>query len=424
MSDKKQYLWSMLGTLSSTLLSVLLLMFSSRLLVPSQADLFSVAYTLAQQLLVIGLFGIRVFQSTDVSQKYSFKTYVLARILTILLMLASLGVYLILTFEYQTLERVLVISLMTCYRTIDAFSDVFQGEFQQRQRSDLSGKILFYRSMMTIGLFGFALLVRQTLVVACILIVIVNLCLTLILDYRYLDRQNSFIKLCKQDGVQVSKLLQQSFPLFFNTFLINYVFTEPRLVIDRLLAKGLVDDGLQRNFNILFMPTFVLAALLLVLRPLFTELAYFWHNEKRQLFRKTLNKLFLSLVGLSLVVLVVGYVLGAPVLGWVFGIDLSDYRMVLVLLLVGGVLNLFSVLIDNVLTIYRAQKYLMISNLFTVIVAKIVTTPLIATDGLFGAAIGFILTMLTYLLTSLIVYIFVNRKKGRLYENITHHSSL
>lgn len=39
---------------------------------------------------------------------------------------------------------------MILYRYCDAFSDVFQGYFQQQQRSDLSGKVLFYRSILTI----------------------------------------------------------------------------------------------------------------------------------------------------------------------------------------------------------------------------------------------------------------------------------
>ena len=73
---------------------------------------------------------------------------------------------------------------MVLYRAIDAYSDVFQGYFQQQNRSDLAGKVQFYRSWICIIVFGFSLLLTKSLMISSIVICLINLILTVVLDYR------------------------------------------------------------------------------------------------------------------------------------------------------------------------------------------------------------------------------------------------
>ncbi|HFU4115507.1 TPA: lipopolysaccharide biosynthesis protein, partial [Streptococcus suis] len=148
---KKQYFWNLIGTISSTLISIVLLFIVSRLTSANKADVFSIAFTLGQQFLVIGLFGVRNYQSTDMREQHSFSSYFFSRILTSLLMI-SFGIVYIISIGLSG-EKFWIILFMILYRSCDAFSDVFQGYFQQQQRSDLSGKVLFYRSILTILFF-------------------------------------------------------------------------------------------------------------------------------------------------------------------------------------------------------------------------------------------------------------------------------
>lgn len=419
--QNKQYFWNILGTLTSTAVSVLLLMIASRLLDAPKADLFSISFTVAQQLLVIALFGVRPYQSTDVSEKHQFGDYFYARLMTIALMIVAMFAYLLWTKADE--NRFLVITLLTLFRGVEALSDVFQGYFQQHHRSDLAGKILFYRSLVTILGFAVILWYSNNLVLACLGILIANILLTFFLDYRYLSKKIFLELKLAFNWMQVKHVLLFCFSIFINTFLINYVFNEPRLVIDRLLILRQLENGLQRDFNVLFMPTFVLNLILLILRPLLTELADDWQKQRKKRFNTVLRKIALFLLGLEIVVLIMGYFLGIPVLSLIFGLDLSDYQIPLFVLLLGAGFNLFSILIDNILVIKRRQHYLIIANIIAFVSIKLLAFPLIKQYSLLGAAISFLLTMFIYFLSSVIIYMFVS-KKGTDHEDSTYYPSL
>lgn len=199
-----------------------LLLIVSRLTSPSIADSFSIAFTLGQhEFLVIGLFGVRNFQATDVNESYSFSACFISRVMSILLMLVSLMLYMNAT--GFTNEKYWIIVFMVLYQTCDAISDVYQGEFQQKQRSDLAGKVLFYRSLSTIVVFILVLLVTGNLLVATISLFLTNLILSYFLDIRYyqlnFSRSSFNINSSWQGSLNILKLCLS---LFISSFIINY----------------------------------------------------------------------------------------------------------------------------------------------------------------------------------------------------------
>ncbi|MGZ0972933.1 hypothetical protein ACXOSX_08885, partial [Streptococcus thermophilus] len=54
---------------------------------------------------------------------------------------------------------------------------------------------------------------------------------------------------------------ERSISLSLNGFLITYVYNETKIDIDLLLVQGYFSNGMQRDFNILFMLVFVLSLL-------------------------------------------------------------------------------------------------------------------------------------------------------------------
>ncbi|HFI0346023.1 TPA: lipopolysaccharide biosynthesis protein [Streptococcus suis] len=406
---KYQYFWNMLGTISSTAVSIILLLIVSRLASPSIADSFSIAFTLGQQFLVIGLFGVRNFQATDVNESYSFSAYLLSRIITILFMIISSILYL--NLAGFTDEKYWTIIFMVLYRSCDALSDVYQGEFQQKQRSDIAGKVLFYRSLLTIIVFILFLLATDNLLFATVSLFLVNLMLSYFLDIRYyrlnFSKKSFEYSSSWQDGWNILKLC---LTLFISSFIINYIFNLPKIIIDNYISIGHLGEGLQRDFNILFMPTFVLNLLLMLLRPMLTEISIFLHKGQMSAYKRQVTKIFGALVCLHLLVLVGGYFLGIPVLSFIFGVNLSPYLLSFMILLVGAGLNVYSVMIDNVLTIHRKQYYLLFSTILAFIFSSAITKVLISKFAILGASISFTLTMLVYFLSSLLVYYLVNRK--------------
>ena len=126
-----------------------------------------------------------------------------------------------------------------------------------------------------------------------------------------------------KDRSKVVSILKNSFPLFFNGFLLAYIYNEPKIAIDQLLTNGILPTGMQRDFNVLFMPVFVLSLLFFILRPLTTQLSIYWSEKKYSFFFKQVRLLFLVMVVLGLMIVVLGYLIGTEILGAVYGIQLQ-----------------------------------------------------------------------------------------------------
>lgn len=412
-SIKKNYIWNMLGTISSSLISVILLLLASRLLDSRNSDIFSIAYALGQQFFIIGYFQIRNMQSTDVQERYSFVSYHNTRIVTVIMMLlTSLGYIFAQGYSFY---KAVIILLLVLYRAIDAYSDVFQGYFQQRNRSDLAGKVQFYRSWVSMLSFGLSLVLTKSLMISSAIICLINIVLTAILDYR-ISTRNFEINFCPsilKDNSNIISILKEAFPLFLNGFLITYVYNEAKIDIDSLLAQGLFSNGIQRDFNVLFMPVFVLSLLFFVLRPLTTQLSIYWYEQKYSLFYKQVCLLFATMTVLGTIIIGLGYLIGTEILGLVYGTSLIEYKVPFVILLGGGILNVLALVIDIVMTIYRKQTYLVIAYITTFIVAKFITMPFVKGEGIMGASLSFLISMIIFFSTSLLIYICVNNNDKR-----------
>ena len=70
--------------------------------------------------------------------------------------------------------------------------------------------------------------------------------------------------------------------MFIYGFLLTLVFNEAKLSISGAYAKGIVEAGAQRDYNILFMPVFFMSLCILVVRPLITQMAELWQRKKFQ----------------------------------------------------------------------------------------------------------------------------------------------
>lgn len=412
-STKQNYIWNLFGTVSSSLISVVLLLFASRFLDSHNSDTFSIAYALGQQFFVLGYFQIRNMQSTDIQEKYSFISYHNTRIVTIMMMMITSFGYVII--QGYDLYKSIIILLLVLYRAIDAYSDVFQGYFQQQNRSDLAGKVQFYRSWICIIVFGFSLFLTKSLMISSIVICLINLILTVILDYRIsISNFNTNIyPSISRDLSSIFSILREAFPLFINGFIITYVYNEAKIDIDLLLSQGFFSNGIQRDFNVLFMPVFVLSLLFFVLRPLTTQLSIYWFERKYEMFYKQIYVLFTTMTVLGVIIIGLGYLIGTEILGFVYGISLTEYKIPFVILLTGGILNVLALVIDIVMTIFRKQSYLVIAYIITFIVAKMTTMIFVKKDGILGASLSFLISMTIFFITSMLIYIWVNHNEKR-----------
>ena len=92
-SQKSIYIWNLLGNLAAAAVSVCFLIIVSRFQNPTIADQYSLAISVGNLWVIIGLFQVRNFQATDIVNKFSFKNYYIARIISTILMWITLSIF-------------------------------------------------------------------------------------------------------------------------------------------------------------------------------------------------------------------------------------------------------------------------------------------------------------------------------------------
>ena len=412
-SQSKNFIWNMAGSISSALISVVLLMIVSRFLSTSDSDVYAYAYSVGNLLVVIGLFQVRNFQATDIGEKYSFSNYFLARFLTSVLMtIATIFFLLFMNFDKNKSQ---VIFFVTIYRLSDAISDLFQGLFQQRERLDIAGKSLTYRNLLIFFIFTLSVHLTGDLLCSLKLVCIISYAFIFFFDMRI---SHSFEKIIvteifqKNEFLKVIQLLKESFPLFLNGFLIIYIYNQPKYSLDFLGSVGKIQVGAQTIFNILFMPAFVMNLMMLFFRPLITEMAVYISHDQLSHFKNLQKRLFLCLGILSLLVILGSSLFGISILEILYGEDLQNYWLTLLIIMIGGAVGSFATAIDNIFTAMRQQKYLLIPYGGAFIVSQIITNTLVENLEILGASLSFLITMNVWLLISIFIFQVLKYKKG------------
>ena len=406
-SQRSIYIWNLLGNFAAAAVSVLYLLIVSRMQTSEVADQFSLATSIGNLWIIIGQFQVRNYQATDVKSSHPFSAYYFTRLLTVTMMVISLFPYLW-TINYDfTNNSVMIITWIIVYRVADAFSDLFQGYFQQHGRLDIAGKAMVYRYALSVLILLFGLLLSHSMVLTLLALALFNLFFVFSYDYAHfkLFDKLSFRNIFSRNTIDESfKIIRVCFSLFIYGFLLTLVFNEAKLSISGAYAKGIVEAGAQRDYNILFMPVFFMSLCILVVRPLITQMAELWQRKKFQVFYKMFLKILLLTLSIGIVITFLTYLIGVNVLSLIFGLDLLKYKLELTILVLSGVLYSFSIILENILIIMRKHYYLLSVYILMFIVTKMITTELVNKYQIMGASISFCIAMIVYAIGSLTIF--------------------
>lgn len=382
---KKDYFWNTLGSLMNALSSALLLMFVTHCLGLYESGLFSLAYALGQQFMIVGAFEMRPYQATDVDKRFSFGTYLGSRFFTCGVMLVSLVAYAIFSNGLST--DALAIILVAGLKVFDAFEDVFHGMFQQNGRLDIGGKAFFFRSLVTTVSFAAALFVSRDLLVASIVSAVCSFAVLLPLDIK---PAVSFESLRPDWHVKpIARLLVTCVPLFVASFLLTDLANVPKFGIESWLGKEE-----QTIYAVLYMPALVINMLVgFVFKPLLTSLASYWTSGKKREFATSILKGVAAIGAVTVLAFLVAWPLGSPVLSLLYGIDIGPYRGELMVLLLGGSLNALTVVLYYGLVTMRIQRLVVVGYACAAAFAHLSAATFIGTFQIMGAVMLYDVTM-------------------------------
>lgn len=384
-SEKKLFLWNMIGSTIYALASMILTYLTIRLIGDSKGGVFAIALTLAQMFIYIAYYEMRNFQVTDNENKYIFAEYHGVKIINCILMLVVSVGYV--WFKQYDKYKAGIIILVCVYRMLDGYADVYEAEFHHKGRLDLAGKSMAFRTVLSVGTYFIILVFCGNLWYALTGAIIAAILGILIFDIWVFDTVGNITVQYRKKAVE--GIIKDCFPLFLGMFLWTYLLSASRIAVDNVLSSEY-----QAYYQVLFLPVSVINLLAgFLIRPSLITLTELYADKKKINFWKIIAKMTGILAIFTIVCMVGAYICGIQVLSLIINSDLSKYRMMFMFLIFAGGFNAIAYLLYFVLTIFRNQKAIVMGYGAASVVALIISTNMVKTWGLWGASWSYLLSI-------------------------------
>ncbi|MCD8224633.1 MAG: lipopolysaccharide biosynthesis protein [Clostridiales bacterium] len=388
--ERRNMAWNMLGSFLYAFASMALTMIVVGLVGDEQGGIFTFAFTtFGQQMFMVAYFGIRPFQITDVGNRYRFGDYLHLRLATSAAAMVIGAAYTLL--RGYTPGKAWVVFLMVCYKVIDGFADAYEAEFQRSGWLYLTGKSNAFRTILSVAVFFTALYVTRVLVIASACAVVAQIVGVLVFDIAVIGGLDNIDWGFSLDGCV--GLARSCLLLFLSVFLDFYIFSAAKYAIENHMR-----DADLAVYGAIFMPTSVInLAAGFVIRPFLTTLSSFWEERKLRDFLCVVCRLFLVILGLTVLAVGGAALLGIPVLSLLYGNlreALADCRMALVLIILGGGFNAWMNLFYYTLVIMKKQRWIFGGYVFVCLTAALVSPLAVQHSGILGGAASYLLLMI------------------------------
>ena len=399
---KRNFIWNMIGSTCEAIMSLFALVIVNRVMGETAGGVFSFAFSHAQLMYYIGTLEVRPIQSTDVKDHYSFASYFSLRLISSAIMILVCIVYACFMDADPIKKR--IIMYMCLYKCTESILDVFTSLYQQRGQIHYSGKISVIRVGIGLTAFTGVLVFFRNLEVACLMLVASGVFTLFSYNIVVWKRMpNAEIRFTGKDLLSIAL---DSIPLFISMAVMLYVGNAPKYAIDLYCT-----DVIQNRYGILFMPaTAVILLSQFMIRPLLTPMAVLWSDHKKEEFRNKAIKQLLAIVLITFFGVAAAWLLGIPVLQLMYGVNLQADKSVLLLVMVYGGLNAFSLFLYSMIALMGAQKWLLIGYIIAAIAVFVFSPVLVRHYEMLGGVAASIIAMV--LLDLVLQFIMIHAMKN------------
>ena len=409
---RSSFVWNLLSAAINSFQTMLLAVFLTRLGTDADSASFYMAFAVGNLLYNIGKYGVRQFQVTDSREQYSFRDYASARLVSMALMAAGIILYILFGFLFRgyTVSKAAVIVLICLYKGIEAAEDVFHGRMQQLGRLDVAGRILFIRILSFILCFAAVFVLTRNIVLTAAAATALAGVLAVVLNRSVWD---SF----RDRSVSPSKtkqLLKACAPLCLSMLLNMYLGNAPKYIID-----GRVSEALQTQFNTIYMPVFVMVLLgMFIYQPELKSIGEARKDRRFDALRKKALKLSALTLGATVLAMAAAFLLGIPVLEFIYRIPLAGLKPQLVLFILCGGMIALTNLYGMILIAFRRQGTLTAVYALSSLILFLFGPGVLASAGLPGLVYLFIAVLAAHTL-ALAGFVFRTLKQSeRKYDHI------
>lgn len=390
----RDYICNTIGTGAWGMVFPILTIVVTQLCGVEQAGMFSMAFIIGTLLMIIGNYGVRTYQVSDIKESHSFSDYQICRVVTCIVMMVVAYVYCGIR-GYS--EQMFTICMGVCvYKMIDGLADVYEGRLQQKDKLYLAGISQAFRSVVVFVVFSLFLLVTRDLGLASIAMAVAAVATFVVLTFPLALLETP--KSRRQSTQSVIALFKQCFPAFIALFMYALIDNMPKFVMETALSY----DN-QLYFNALYFPAqAILLTVGFVYKPLLVRMAQMWADaEKRSRFHLVILAIVALVIALTLVVIFFMGWIGIPIMSFMYGVDFEQFRGLSYIMIAAGGVTAIIDFLYQVITVLRRQKSVMKLYVITFGFSLFVPILLIDFTGLPGAVIGYLIVM-TILLVLLV----------------------
>ena len=388
-NEKKNFIWNLIGSLLNSFTSLFFMIIVTRINGINDAGIFTFAFSMASLLQVIGTYQGRPFQVTNKSKKLTDSDFIYTRYITCIFMAIITILYLIIK-RYDITKTILII-LLVVFRIIESIADSYYGIMQKNDKLYHVGISLTIKAFISVLLFLIIDLVSNNMLFAVSAIILSQLIIFILYDIRIKNKLD--YSKTKFDILKVKKIVFIGSSIFVVTILSQYLIQAPKFPIDKYLS-----NDKQTIYGILSMPaTMMLLCSQFIIHPFLTQMNNYIKDKKYTEFKKIVYKLCSILFALGIVGEFLLYFIGIPILNIVYGVNLSDYVLELLIIVFGAILFGASTIISYSMIAIEKNKIQSIIFAVASIACYILSNKFVYMHGLLGAAISYFSVMLLIL---------------------------
>ena len=395
---KRDYFWNSLGVFSQTITSPILLIVVSRTHGEAGVAIFTLLFSYSIMLWAFNLWGGRTYQVSDLKGEFSLSGYLVVRLL---LGIASLVLAIIISiisgFDLYTL---ILLVMLTLFKTIEAVAETLFGVLQTNNQLFMAGKSLFLKSILGVGLFVLVDILTNSLLLATIAIMMINLFLLICYDYFSVRKWvNYHLK-------RIYTYVPEAYAIMKKTGLVCIVsaITAVTINIPRVFLFIFHDDELARFGIIAQGVTVASLVIAFIIQPRILGLSKELITNRYEHFSKSVNWLIFITAIMGVLITIGTAFIGAPVLYLIFRIDLSGHWIALITMIIGGIMNAFVLLLFNVLTIMREMMKLFITLIVTNVILILMCIWMVSYWALLGASLAYLICMCVQAIIVFVIY--------------------
>ena len=400
---RNSLIWYTLGVIIYSLNSFLFMVIVTRINGLHDAGIFTYSFALCCLFYFLETYYNRAYQLSKDNKEKVFNDLLSTRVVSSLIGLVIIVLFSIIS--RFSLFKIGVIVLLYLYRDIEALADTMHGVFHINNELPTSGKAFLLRTLLTNLTLIVVDLLTHNIIISIIGMIIINLLIVWLYDYRKFKKISNFkIKLSFKDNTK--KILKESFSIFAFSFLNNMIVN-----IQRYVLTYYVSADVESIFGMIIMPATIMIILSLSIYNTF--LNEFKSYQKDKDYHK-MNKLLINIIASLIVIAIVGligcYFLGIPVLEFVYGIELDEYKMLLLTIILASLFSSIVSVYSPILTLLGKNTIQLIIHVICVIISLLISWLLIMNNGLSGAVLSYLISLFIFFIMYTIAYIIIIRR--------------